>query len=205
MKRKSVALAVIPTERIDRSILVVRGEKVLLDRDLARLYAVDTKTLNRAVKRNLERFPADFMFRLSRKEANAVRDQHGSSNSGTNHGGRRSLPCAFTEHGAIMAATLLNSPRAVVMSLMIVRAFVRLRKLLATHVELTRRLEALEKRYDSQFKCVFDAIRSLMEPADQPDTQRRKIGFRHKRASDVMARKGRRPWVSTLRLRRRET
>jgi len=162
---------VIPMERIERAILSIRGEKVMLDSDLAELYGVETGALNRAVKRNLDRFPPDFMFQLSAKEAANLRCQIGISSS---YGGRRYLPYAFTEHGALMLANVLNSERAAQTSVQVVRAFVRLRQMLASNAELARKLEALEKKYDRQFKVVFDAIRRLMSP---PEPKRREIGF----------------------------
>jgi phage regulator Rha-like protein len=174
----SEGLTVIPLERIERTILHIRGEKVMLDSDLAERYGVETKTLNRAVKRNHSRFPTDFMFQLTEAEAKSLRYQIGASNDG--RGGRRYLPYAFTEHGALMLANVLNSERAAKTSVQVVRAFVRLRQLLASNAELARKVEALEKRYDRQFNVVFDAIRRLMSP---PEGKRREIGFhvRHER------------------------
>ena len=161
----------IPMERIESSILLIRGQKVMLDADLAAIYAVSTKRLNEQVKRNLRRFPPDFMFQLTESEkANVV--------ANCDHLARLRfspyLPYAFTEHGALMLANVLNSERAVVASVQVVRAFVRLRSLLASHAELARKLEALEKKYDAQFKVVFDAIRQLMNP---PVSPRRYIGY----------------------------
>lgn len=172
MPQKSVAL--IPSERIERSILLVRGHKVILDSDLAALYGVPTKRLNEQVRRNRLRFPADFMFQLTGREAAVLRSQFATSKPG--RGGRRYRPYVFTEHGALMAATVLNSQVAVRVSLQIVRTFVRLRQLLATHAQLARKLAELEQKYDAQFKVVFDAIRELMTPPE-PEPKRR-IGFR---------------------------
>lgn len=163
-----------PIERIESRILLTRGRKVLLDADLAELYDVETRTLNQAVKRNSERFPQDFMFRLTAKELENWRSQTVMSNPAAKMGLRRA-PLAFTEHGALMAATVLNSPRAVEVSLHVVRAFVQLRETLASHKDLARRLDALERRYDRQFKVVFDAIRELMTPPPAP--KKRGIGF----------------------------
>jgi hypothetical protein len=163
----------IPIERIERAILLIRGQKVILDRDLAELYSVETKVLNRAVKRNLERFPEDFIFQLTYQEVRALRCQIGTSKLG--RGGRRYLPYVFTEHGAIMAANVLNSKRAIEASVFVVRAFVRLRELIASNKDLAKRLDVLEKKYDSQFKVVFDAIRELMAPLPPPKPR---IGFR---------------------------
>ena len=165
-------MSLVPMERIERSILLIRGEKVMLDSDLAAIYGVETGALNRAVKRNASRFPVDFMFRLTPKEAEALRCQIGTSNEG--RGGRRYLPYAFTEHGALMLANVLNSERAAQTSVFVVRAFVRLRQLLSSNTELARKLEALENKYDTQFRVVFDAIRKLMTP--EPP-KRREIGF----------------------------
>ena len=172
--------SVIPLERIERAILLIRGEKVMLDSDLAELYGIETGALNRAVKRNASRFPADFMFQITPEEAEILKCQIGISSSG--HGGRRrSLPFAFTEHGALMLANVLNSERAAQTSVQVVRAFVRLRQMLVSNAELSRKLDAMEKKYDSQFKVVFDAIRQLMSPAD---TRRREIGFHVKHDDD---------------------
>lgn len=164
--------AVIPIERIENAILQLRGEKVILDSELANLYGVETRSLVQAVKRNSERFPDDFMFQLTRNEFDALRSQFVISKG---RGGRRYLPYAFTEHGAIMAANVLNSDRAVQASVQVVRAFVRLRQILASNAELASTLEELEKKYDRQFKVIFDAIRELMTP---PAPKRKEIGFR---------------------------
>jgi phage regulator Rha-like protein len=166
-------ISLIPVERIERAILSIRGEKVMLDSDLAELYGVETKALNRAVKRNQNRFPNDFMFQLTPEEAANLRCQIGTSSS--QYGGRRYLPYAFTEHGALMLANVLNSERAAQTSVHVVRAFVRLRQILASNAELARKLAALENKYDAQFKVVFDAIRQLMSPP--PAKPRREIGF----------------------------
>jgi hypothetical protein len=178
--------ATIPAERIERSILVLRGHKVLLDADLAALYGVTTKRLNEQIRRNRERFPEDFMFQMSPEEFEALRSQFATSNVG--RGGRRYAPYVFTEHGAIMAANVLNSPRALEVSIYVVRVFVRLRETLAAHKELAAKLEELEQktealalRHDTlaantrtQLRQVFEAIRELMSP---PETKRRPIGF----------------------------
>lgn len=161
-------------ERIERAIWFVRGHKVLLDSDLAALYGVPTKRLNEQVRRNHDRFPADFMFELTRSEYEALRSQFATLKAGRGQH-RKYLPYAFTEHGALMAATVLNSPVAVQVSIEIVRTFVRLRQMLASNAELARRLDELEKKYESQFKVVFDAIRRLMAP---PQPKPRPFGFR---------------------------
>ncbi len=152
-------------------ILEIREHKVLLDAHLAPLYGVPTKVLNQAVKRNLPRFPADFMFQLSREEFSHLKSQIVTSS----WGGRRTLPYAFTEQGVAMLSSVLNSDQAVRVNIEIMRAFVRLRGIVASHADLSRRLDTLEARYDGQFKVVFDAIRQLMSPPDPP---RKRIGFR---------------------------
>jgi ORF6N domain len=163
----------IPTERIEHAILVVRDEKVMLDRDLAALYGVETRALVQAVRRNRERFPDDFMFQLSKEELDNLRSQTVISSSGW--GGRRYPPYAFTEHGVAMLSSVLRSQRAVRVNIEIMRAFIRLRQTLASNRDLARRLDELEARYDAQFGAVFDAIRQLMAPPPQPT---RRIGFR---------------------------
>ena len=168
-------LSVVPVERIERSILMIRGEKVILDAELAALYGVATKVLVQAVKRNLGRFPLDFMFQLTDEEFAHLRSQSVTSNLKGRRGGRRYLPYAFTEQGVAMLSSVLNSPRAILVNVEIMRAFVRLRQMLASHADLARKLNALEKKYDAQFKAVFDAIRQLMAP---PASKRRAIGFR---------------------------
>jgi len=145
----------------------------MLDSDLAELYGVETKVLNRAVKRNTERFPEDFMFQLSDEEWAVLRCHFGTSKDG--RGGRRYPPYVFTEHGAVMLANVLRSDTAVSVSIQVVRAFIRLREMLASNKDLSKRLDALEKKYDTQFKAVFDAIRELMTP---PEKDQRRIGFR---------------------------
>jgi hypothetical protein len=161
-----------PVERIERSILLIRGHKVMLDADLAVLYAVSTKRLNEQVRRNRSRFPGDFMFQLTREEVRSLRSQFATSKKG--RGGRRYAPLVFTEQGIAMLSTVLNSERAIQVNIEIMRAFVRLREMIATHKDLARKLEVLEKRYDAQFKVVFDAIRELMA---WPEPKKRKIGF----------------------------
>jgi len=164
----------IPLEVIERRIYLIRGHKVMLDSDLADLYQVETKALNRAVKRNRDRFPADFMFQLTPQEAKSfLRFQFGTSNSA--RGGRRYLPYAFTEQGVAMLSTVLNSKRAVRVNIAIMRTFVRLRYLLATHKDLAAKLEAIERKYDQQFRVVFEIIRKLTEPDLPPD--HRTFGF----------------------------
>jgi len=163
--------SLIPAERIERSILLIRGQKVMLDADLAELYGVETKQLVRGVRRNLSRFPHDFMFQLNKEEVENLRCHFGTSSQ---WGGRRYPPYAFTEQGVAMLSSVLRSKRAVQVNVEIMRAFVRLRRILASHADLARKLDALEKKYDAQFKVVFDAIRELMKP---PESKKRPIGF----------------------------
>jgi hypothetical protein len=163
---------VIPVESL---ILVVRQQKVILDRDLAELYGVPVKRLNEQVKRNQERFPDDFLFQLTTEEQESLRSPFATSKPG--RGGRRYAPYAFTEHGAIMAATVLNSERAVEMSVFVVRAFVRLREMLSTNQQLAGKIDELEQRldtHDASIQELIEAIRELMTP--EPATGRR-IGF----------------------------
>src|SRR6201997_1381017 len=160
---------------VESRILVVRQQRVILDTDLAELYGVPVKRLNEQVKRNRERFPADFMFQLSAEELESLRSQNATSKSG--RGGRRYAPYAFTEHGAIMAATVLNSEQAVEMSVFVVRAFVRLREMLATNEKLAAKIDELEQRldtHDASIQDLIEAIRQMMLP--EPATSR-KIGF----------------------------
>jgi hypothetical protein len=167
--------AIVPIERIERLIYLVRGQKVILAADLAALYGVTTWRLNEQVKRNRDRFPADFVFQLTHEEAECLTSQIARSNAG--RGGRRHLPYAFTEHGSIMAAMVLNSPRAVQMSVHVVRAFVRLREMLATNAELARKLAELERKFESHDIAIhelFEAFKQLLTP---PEPKRRQIGF----------------------------
>lgn len=160
------------TEQIARRILLLRGHRVMLDADLAELYGVPTKALNQAVRRNKDRFPPDFMFRLTKQEKAEVV-------TNCDHLQKLKfspvLPYAFTEHGTVMLANILNAPRAIKVSVYVVRAFVLLREMIASHKDLAKRLDELEKKYDTQFKSVFAAIRQLMAPAAP---SRRRIGFR---------------------------
>jgi hypothetical protein len=163
--------SIIPAERIERAIYFLRGQKVMLSTHLAVLYGVEARVLVQAVKRNLERFPKDFMFQLTRTEFANLKSQFVISSWG---GLRRAAPYALTEQGVAMLSSVLKSQRAVQVNIEIMRAFVRLRQMLASHAGLARRLDALEKKYDTQFKAVFDAIRELMSP---PAPRRRTIGF----------------------------
>lgn len=163
--------AAVSVERILGSIRLLRSHKVLLDADLATLYSVRTGVLVQAVKRNRDRFPEDFMFQLTDEEFEFLKSQTVISSS---WGGRRTRPYAFTEQGVAMLSSVLRSSRAVSVNIEIMRAFVKLREMLTTHAELVRKLSELERKYDSQFKAVFDAIRSLMAP---PTAQQKRIGF----------------------------
>src|SRR5581483_2874649 len=168
--------SLIPIERIQRTIYLLRGEKVMLDRDLAILYGVSTGNLNKAVKRNLGRFPPDFMFQLTPEESEALRFQFGSLRRGQHF---KYLPFAFTEQGVAMLSTVLHSDRAVQVNIAIMRAFVQLRRVLGSHVELARKLSELEKRiegHDDAIRSLFEAIRQLMNPSI-PQQPPREIGF----------------------------
>jgi hypothetical protein len=166
--------SLIPVERIEKIILFVRNQKVILDSDLADLYGVSTSRLNEQVKRNPNRFPDDFAFRLTQQEFQDLMSQFATSSSPW--GGRRKLPLVFTEHGVVMAANVLNSPTAVAASIQVLRAFVRIREILSTHKDLARKLDALEKKYDENFRIVFEAIGQLMAPPSAPE-KKRKFGF----------------------------
>ena len=174
MKRTALAL----THHAQTRILIVRGKKIILDSDLAELYGVTVKRLNEQIKRNQRRFPPDFVFRLSAAETTNLRSQIATSR--TDHGGRRYLPYAFTEHGAIMAATVLNSKRAIQMSVFVVRAFVRIREILASNQEIASKLAELETRlekHDAQIDDIVMAIRQLLSPPTSGRQKRRQIGF----------------------------
>ena len=159
-------------ENIHQRILTIRGVRVMLDAGLAELYDIQTKAFNQAIQRNMDRFPEDFMFQLTEEEFSGLRSQFVTSKKG--RGGRRYLPYVFTEQGVAMLSGVLNSHRAVQVNIAIMRAFVRMRETMASHRELAKRLNALEKTYDARFRVVFGAIRALMEP---PKTPRRRIGF----------------------------
>ena len=170
-----IQVPAVSVDTLAARIHLVRGQKVMLDADLAELYGVPTKRFNEQVKRNIERFPVDFMFQLTNDEHESLRSQFATSNAG--RGGRRYAPYAFTEHGAIMAATILNSPKAIEMSVFIVRAFVQLREMLSTHQELAAKLEELDRKVSSHDQAIarlIDAIRQLMTP---PSQKKRGIGF----------------------------
>jgi hypothetical protein len=163
--------SIVPLERIQNSIYLIRGQKVMLSIDLAELYGVSVKMLNQAVKRNAERFPADFMLQLTRQELTNLKSQIVTLESLRTP---RAMPYAFTEQGVAMLSSVLRSPRAVKVNIEIMRAFVRLRQLLATHADLARKLEELETKHDAQFKVVFEAIRQLMAT---PEPRPKQIGF----------------------------
>ena len=163
----------VPQEIIENKIYLIRGHKVMLDRDLARLYGVPTKVLNQAVKRNHKRFPNDFMLLLTLQEVRNLRSQFVTSS----WGGLRYLPCAFTEQGVAMLSSVLNSERAIQVNIAIMRAFVKLRQILSTHKELVHKLNELERKFekhDTEIQSIFEAIRQLMAPPTPP---KRRIGF----------------------------
>lgn len=161
----------IPVERIENKILVLRSQKVMLDRDLAELYGVSTKLLNQAVSRNLDRFPDDFMFTISNEEFDILRSQFVTANWGM----VRFPPRAFTEQGVAMLSSVLRSKRAVQVNILIMRAFFKMREMLQSNDELRRKINAMERKYDGQFRAVFEAIKQLMEP---PPTPKKVYGFR---------------------------
>lgn len=165
-------MEIVPQQIIESKILIIRGRKVMLDRDLSVLYGVETRTLNQAVKRNIKRFPPDFMFQLSQDEANELsRSQFVILKRGQNV---KYLPYAFTENGVAMLSSVLNGERAITVNIQIMRTFTKIREMLATHKELRQKIEEMERKYDYQFKVVFDAIKQLLEPLNKP---RKKIGF----------------------------
>ncbi len=173
-RRTSEKTSLLPQETIENKIFLIRGKKVMLDEDLARLYAVTTKSINRAVKRNPARFPDDFMFRLNREENESLRYQFGTSK----RGGRRYFPYAFTEHGILMLSSVLNSEHAVQVNIAIMRVFVKLKEVLSAHKELAYKFKELEQRiekHDEEIIAIFEAIRQLMEPPLEGTRER--IGF----------------------------
>jgi phage regulator Rha-like protein len=175
MNKTNNGKSLVPEERIEQTILIIRNQKVILDSDLAALYGVETKNLNKAIRRNKDRFPEDFVFQLTGDEVESLRFQIGTSNlrsqfvtANPGSGGRRYLPYAFTEHGALMAANVLNSERAAAMSVAIIRTFVKLRQMLSINKDLSHRLDELEQKYDEQFQIVFEVIRRLTESPEEP-------------------------------------
>lgn len=159
------------SEVIQERIFIIRGKKVMFDRDLAELYGVETKVLNQAVKRNIERFPEDFMFQLTKEETAFSRSQFVTLNRGQNI---KFLPYAFTEHGILMLSSVLNSKKAIAVNIQIMRTFTKLRELMIVHKDLRVKIEELERKYDSQFKVVFNALRRLIDP---PRKRKQAIGF----------------------------
>lgn len=166
----------VSTDQISSSILLMRGQRVILDRDLAAIYGVETRTLNQAVKRNADRFPEDFMFQLTPEEAESLRSQFVILKSGRGQH-PKFLPRAFTEHGAIQAANILNSPRAVTMGIHVVRAFVQLRSLLASNSELARKFAELERRVSTHDQAIVGILKTIRELMNPPEPKRRPIGF----------------------------
>ena len=171
MKKSEIAL--LPQETIESKIFFLRGKRVMLDRDLAILYGVETRALNQAVRRNMRRFPEDFMFQLTKEEMESWKSQIVISNR--EKMGLRRRPYAFTEQGVAMLSSVLNSDRAIQVNIQIMRTFTKLREMLMAHKDLKRKIEDMEKKYDYQFKIVFDAIKQLLEPPTEPKS---KIGFR---------------------------
>lgn len=172
--------SIVPMEKITSKIYLIRGTRVMLDRDLAELYGVKTKALKQAVRRNIKRFPEDFMFELTKEEFADWRSQFVTSNR--DRMGLRYPPMAFTEQGVAMLSSVLNSDRAIEVNIAIMRVFMRLRQMLATHEELQRKIEDMERKYNRQFGVVFEAIKQLIETEDKP---RRKIGFQVKNKKNI--------------------
>jgi hypothetical protein len=173
IKKQTKATTIIAPEIIENKILFIRGKKVMLDRDLATLYDVETKVLNQDVKRNIKRFPIDFMFTLTSQEIKNLKSQIVTSS----WGGRRTSPYAFSEHGILMLSSVLNSERAILVNIQIMRTFTKLKEMLASHKDLRDKIEAMEQKYDHQFKVVFDAIKRLIDPPQKPKPP---IGFQPK-------------------------
>ncbi len=174
MKTKEITTNIVPSARIERRIFWLRGEKVMLDSDLAELYEVEVRVLNQSVRRNEERFPEDFAFQLTVQEYAILKSQFVTSS----WGGKRKLPYAFTEPGVAMLSSVLRSKRAVAVNIQIIRTFIELRKMLSTHDALRKKIESMEKKYDKQFKAVFDVLKQLLKEDEQP---KEKIGFREKK------------------------
>lgn len=169
-----MSLDIIPNEIVESKIFVFRGKKVMVDRDLATLYGVETRILNQAVRRNIKRFPEDFMFQLTDQELQNLRSQ--SVTSSLEHGGRRYVPYVFTEQGVAMLSSVLNSDRAIMVNIQIMRTFTRMREMLTENDELRRKIELLEKQYDEKFGIVFEAIRRLV---DDSEDEEKEIGFNY--------------------------
>jgi hypothetical protein len=172
----------VPVELIASKIYLIRGIKVMLDRDLAELYGVETKRLKEQVRRNIERFPEDFMFELTKEEIKNLRSQFATSS----WGGARYLPMAFSEHGVLMLSSVLKSERAIQVNIVIMRAFVKLREMLSTHKDLKRKIKSMEKKYDEKFQIVFEAIKQLLSEEEKP---KKKIGFTVKEKQKAYAKR----------------
>ena len=183
--RQKMDCEVVVEERIERKIYLIRGQKVMLDRDLAALYEVETKALKQAVRRNIERFPEDFVFTLTREELASLRSQFVTSKSDP-RGGTRYLPLAFTEQGVSMLSSVLRSKRAIEVNIAIMRTFVKLRKMLESHEKLAKKLAEMEGKYDERFRMVFEVLNELME---QPKSRKKQIGF-HVREKKAVYRAG---------------
>jgi hypothetical protein len=168
---------IIPSERILSKIYLIRGVKVMLDKDLAELYDVETKRLKEQVKRNIERFPEDFMFELTKNEFDNLRSQFATSS----WGGIRYMPMAFTEQGVAMLSSVLNSERAIQVNIQIMRAFIGIRRMMSSHDDLRKKIDAMEKKYNGQFRIVFDAIKGLLKDESKP---KKRIGFKMKNGID---------------------
>ena len=175
MTRKKKVIVPASHQIIENMIYFIRGHKVMLDSDLALLYGVETKRLNEQVKRNIKRFPSDFMFRLTEKEEESLRSQIATSKLGS--GGRRNLPYVFTEQGVSMLSSVLNNDRAIQVNIAIMRTFTSLRGMIAHHKELLRKIEGLEKKYDGQFQVVFAALKELLKKPKESKINKTPIGF----------------------------
>ncbi|MFH0772384.1 MAG: ORF6N domain-containing protein [Candidatus Omnitrophota bacterium] len=162
----------IPQEMVEGKIFVIRSHKVMFDKDLADLYGIETRNLNKAVARNIDRFPEDFMFQLTMGEVKNLMFQNGTSS----WGGTRKMPRVFTEHGILMLSSVLNSKRAVQVNIQIMRTFIKLRRIVESHKELLNKIEVMEKKYDHQFRVIFEAIKEIIAPL--PEKPKRQIGFR---------------------------
>ncbi len=174
MSKKIQLANVVPVEIIQNKIYLIRGMKVMFDKDLAELYGVLTKNLNKAVNRNIERFPEDFMFQLTKEEMDSLRFQIGTLKRGQHI---KYMPHVFTEQGVAMLSSVLNSQRAIYVNIQIMRTFTKLREMMASHKDLARKIEEMEKKYDHQFKVVFDAIKQILQVKEEENKNRGPIGF----------------------------
>lgn len=170
--------ALVPQEAIEQKIFLIRGKKVMLDKDLAFVYGVETRVFNQAVKRNIKRFPDDFMFQLNKEEAYSLRSQIVTLKRGEHY---KYLPYVFTEQGVAMLSSVLNSDRAIEVNIQIIRTFVKLREMIVSNKELRKRMDKLEEKYDKRFKAVFDVLKGLIEKSPEPgkSLNKREIGFRY--------------------------